>query len=586
MSSLSDSIDELRGNARQWKAFNSEGHCVVVAPPGSGKTKLLAIRAAQDLATVIEPPHGAACITLTNPAADELSRRMDALGARRASTVYVGTVHAFALNRIIVPFARPAGLITGALPAVASQSERTSLMKQSIDETFSRDEDTYAVRSTIERHRKLMASDEEWQLAGSKVRAAAELYKRKLEALQLIDFDGVIDLAVTLVEQHRFVRRTLTTRYPRIYVDEYQDLAPGLDRLVRALCFDYALDCQLFAVGDPDQAIYGWTGTRPELLDDLTSRSDVEVVRLNVNYRCREEIIRRSEKLLEVDRELIGSRVGGSVVAIKEANGLSAQVATAVNHIRRLREDSDTQLHCIAVLCATHNQCGTVAQGLRNAGIPATVRNADYPSTPATMLVESLAAWAVLGRETSGQRLGTLLARWRSLLGTLSSRANSRQLVSLLLECSENMEAKASAFVTQLMALGLKEATSTGSRTDDAEAIAQLVETYLNNANRGAALSDLARRSTGAGRVQIMTTAACKSLEFDVVVALGVDEGQIPSYLSRTSAEIAEERRKFYVAITRARDSVLITYSGFTVTKYGRKNFQGPSRFLKQTGLV
>jgi len=202
------------------------------------------------------------------------------------------------------------------------------------------------------------------------------------------------------------------------------------------------------------------------------------------------------------------------------------------------------------------------------------------------MLVESLAAWAVLGREGSGQRLGPLLARWRGLLGSLSDKANSRQLVSLLLAYGENMQAQASAFVTQLMSLSLEDATLAGSRTDDAEAIAQLVATYTSGANRGATLSDLARRSTGAGRVQVMTTAACKGLEFDAVVVLGADEGQIPSYLSKTPAAIAEERRKFYVAITRARDSGLITYSGFTVTKYGRENRQGPSRFLKQMDLA
>ena len=109
MSKLSESIAALRKNPKQWEAFQAHGHCVVLAAPGSGKTKLLTTRLASDLLTKIPRPHGAACITLTNPATDELRRRLQDLGVEHRSTLFVGTVHSFALRRIVLPFARIAG---------------------------------------------------------------------------------------------------------------------------------------------------------------------------------------------------------------------------------------------------------------------------------------------------------------------------------------------------------------------------------------------------------------------------------------------------------------------------------------------
>ena len=113
-----------------------------------------------------------------------------------------------------------------------------------------------------------------------RIRETAHRYEALLRSQGLIDFDDVVATAVQFVEQHQIIRRALTARYPRFYVDEYQDLAPGLDRLIQALCFDYAVNAELFAVGDPDQAVFGFTGSRPELLTELANRNGVTPVQL------------------------------------------------------------------------------------------------------------------------------------------------------------------------------------------------------------------------------------------------------------------------------------------------------------------
>ena len=124
MSALSESIADLKANPRQWKAFTTEGNCVVLAPPGSGKTKLLTTRMAHDLITSVPPPHGAACITLTNAAADELRRRVDRLGVPPRSTLFVGTVHAFALRQVLIPFAAMLGMPQHTTPQFISDSHK------------------------------------------------------------------------------------------------------------------------------------------------------------------------------------------------------------------------------------------------------------------------------------------------------------------------------------------------------------------------------------------------------------------------------------------------------------------------------
>src|SRR6185437_4301627 len=102
--------DALRENPGQWAAYNAEGHCVVLAGPGSGKTKTLTIKMARMLAEDVEEPRGIACITYNNECAKELEQRLDALGVEPGRRVFIGTVHSFSLTQILLPYAKAAGL--------------------------------------------------------------------------------------------------------------------------------------------------------------------------------------------------------------------------------------------------------------------------------------------------------------------------------------------------------------------------------------------------------------------------------------------------------------------------------------------
>lgn len=586
MSSLCRSVAELHDNPGQWKAFTTPGHCVVLAPPGSGKTKLLATRAAYDLANRIPRPQGTACITLTNPAADELRRRIAGLGADRRSTFFIGTVHSFALTRIVLPFAHPAGMGEIAGLKIASRAAKDKALGDSLDEVFphATRNDLRLARSTIERYRKLMATEDQWRLTGAGLRDAAGRYEARLRAQGLMDFDDVISCAVTLVEQRQFVRRALTARYPHLYVDEYQDLAPGLDRLVKALCFNYRFSSELFAVGDPDQAVFGWTGTRPELLAELAESPFVTPVHLEINYRCGTEIIARAQRLLDGRRIVSGERAGGTVEAHYEPAGFGAQAQAAAQLALEFGA-CGTPLHEIVVLCSTRDECTEAAAALRAAGVPAFVRGFEYEQTPVTLLIEALAAWAVLGREASGHRLGDLLRRWRDAMGDQWSMNASTELVGQLTACQKSGAEPASRFLASVLAAGLQAVIDTPGRSDEAAAIADMTRALTTGALASASLTDLAERARNANRVEVTTTSSGKGLEFDIVLLLGADEGKMPHFSSPGDPEkLDEDRRKFYVSLTRAREQVHIFYSGFD-DRYGRVRRNGPSRFLRMLDL-
>jgi DNA helicase II / ATP-dependent DNA helicase PcrA len=570
---------ELKTNPRQWDAFTTDGHCVVLAPPGSGKTKLLTTRLATDLATRIKRPHGAACITLTNAAADELERRLDRLGADRRSTVFVGTVHSFALTRIVLPFAAIGGLPELSNPKIASERQVKAALDEAISEYYREGERRY-VDSTVLKLRKMMDPDQ-YEVAGGHITEVTRRFEEILHAQGLIDFDDIVIRAVELVEGHASVRRALAARYPGLYIDEYQDLAPGLDRLVQALCFDYTASAELFAVGDPHQSIYGWTGSRPELLDDLGRRPGVTVVELDTNYRSGNEIIRMSSKALGEERAIRGLREGGVVRAHEVPEGFEAQAIAAAELINDYVEHG-TSIDEIAVLCHSNAECLDTADALRDAGVPVFVRdNEEYRLTSATLLIEGLAAWAVLPRGQSGHRLGALLRRWRTFV-----READIALVRNLVDARVRADEPAIEFLDALGELGLSRALATAARADDAIEVAKMRRSITTGKLAGLTIGGLAERARALGRVYVTTMSASKGLEFDVVVMLGIEQGKIPFFASK-GAELEEDRRKFYVSVTRARHAVHILYSGWFVWKTsGRVNRDGPSQFIRDLGLA
>lgn len=214
------------------------------------------------------------------------------------------------------------------------------------------------------------------------------------------------------------------------------------------------------------------------------------------------------------------------------------------------------------------------------------VRGSEYDRTPATQLVEGLAAWVALGREISGHRLRDLLYRWRDALGDQWSRQGEIKLVARLLESCDQAGAPAIQLIDDIDQLGFTEALETAKRGDDAASIGHMRAALTSGELRDHTITQLGERARNVDRIEITTMSSGKGLEFDLVMILGAEDGVIPYFSSlEGTKEMDEDRRKFYVSFTRAREAVDIFYSRFRVTSYGTKKPNPPSRFIRQLGI-
>jgi DNA helicase-2/ATP-dependent DNA helicase PcrA len=589
VNTLLESMEDLRRNERQWEAFNVASHCVVLAPPGSGKTKLLTTRMAYDLHTAVTAPHGVACVTLTNAAASELRQRLDHLGVARRPEVFVGTVHSFVVSRIIKPFAAAAGEPHLSSQGLATTQQCTANANRAVHEVFghnlhSRDLSRYREQLTVARQQ--LTTGEAWNAFPPGLQRAAEIYRTLMADRGLTDFLGLVADAVRLVEDHPALRSVLNASLPRLYVDEYQDLAPGLDRLVRHLCLDEQAEAVLFAVGDPDQAVFAFTGTRPELLLELREHPRVTPVELDQNYRSGQTLIDTAGRMRPGRPPVRGTRDGGRIQAVLCPGELDDQIDAAVRHVADLN-DAGVVLHEIAVVCPQNAHCVQVAGALRASGLPARTRETSYRTTRATRLVEECAAWAVGGQETSGTRLHDVLASWRELLGPGWRRSHDVRLTGHLLRHRDLRDRSLVEFIDGIRSCAPDDPCTPTSPTDDSNELARLRDAAQGGELADLTVSEFAERVRRRDRVHISTMTLSKGLEFDVVIVIGLDEEIVPFWASRNDpAQLAEDRRKFYVSITRARESLLLLYSGAVRKPWGDINRTGPSRFLAEIGAI
>ncbi|MFF0831600.1 UvrD-helicase domain-containing protein [Streptomyces sp. NPDC003344] len=588
MNALQSSIDDLKKNDRQWEAFTATGHVVVTAPPGSGKTKLLSTRIAYDLES-LAGPQGVAGITLTNAAAGELRRRVNQLGVSPRANLFLGTVHSFVLRRVLLPFAEVCGQSDLVKREVATRKQINRAFREAIDLVYEDWEDTRGVQTTVQRHRKMLADENEWMLAGGKIRAVASQYDRILAAQHLTDFDTLISSAVDIVQSHTFVRNILVAEYPRIYVDEYQDLAPGLDRIIRLLCLEGEKRSQLFAVGDHDQAIYGWTGTRPELLHELSAHPAVrQPVRLTTNYRCARKIIDHASLLLGIEG-VEGVSDGGQVQSVYCRAGARGQAERAADLAEQAIAEG-TPAHEVGIFCPTSHYSQVVVDVFRRRGIPVRDNASPYSSAPVALFVEKLAAWVVHGEWGAELSFSELIAEWRYFLrGELGDLSIELRLMQVVRDSKTPGNEPAFCFLERLLESGLNQVEQDPAMAEDASALAEMVEAFEGGGELADwRIADLADRGMRDGRVAVYTVASCKGLEFDVSMILGADEGMMPHFTSLyDDGKLAEDRRKFYVAVTRSRYKTCIFYSGFPEWASGKKGrMSGPSRFLREMGVI
>jgi DNA helicase-2/ATP-dependent DNA helicase PcrA len=543
---------------------------------------LLTTRVAYDLVSGhIPPPQGAAVITMTNEAAGELRRRLSRLGISRRPNVFIGTVHAFALAAIVSPFATIAGLDKIGEARLASETEKDRAFDEAFIEVLGADANPQFIKPTMERIRRLADYSGSGEV-GAEMISLARRYEEILLANQTFDFNDLMRFAVELVGQHEWLRRILISVYPHLYVDEYQDLPPTLDTLVKSLAFDQAVNATLFAVGDPDQAINGFMGTRPELLDDLAAMSSVTKIELDINYRCRQSIIDASLLALGEERDVHGASEGGELIVEPVADGEDGQRQLATELAQRALAEGVPPEE-ITVLAQGGDELKLIVECLREADIPVFARLDDqYRTTPVTLAIEALALYASTDPQPL-EALSGLLEEWRTVVTQALGHEEVAELVGLL--ASSSGAAPAVDFVNSLVGLGLQPLVDDPGSSYDGRELERMRDALASGGELGElTVEGLGERARAEGRVMASTIHGVKGLQFDVVVLCDCEEGRIPHWGSINSSDpalIAEDRRKFYVSITRARDRVHLVSASWRISRKGNQYSIDRSRFLE-----
>lgn len=578
-----EAAEELRSNTDQWRAYESQGNCVVLAGPGSGKTKVLTIKMARFVAEDVRRPAGIACVTYNNECVRELRKRLDRLGVEESDRVFVGTLHAFCLQYIIGPYARLAGEELPSRFRIASDIDVVRIVGDALTRLNIGAKPT-DMRTGLDKFRRLTIDrtiENGWEPGDRGLTDICIVYEATLQREALVDFDTMVLTALRLVENNDWVCRCLEAKFPILIIDEYQDLGLALHRLVDRLCL--RSEIRLFAVGDPDQSIYGFTGARPELLKSLAQHPEVEEVRLRLNYRSARTIIAAAKAALGEDREYAGHRDSRGAIEFYERNGgVEGQVSFLVEELLpallgRHRAGN------IVILHPSFYEGGIIEERLRTADheFVRLGRNAAYSRTPLTRLVEELARWCSGGWKAGDPRLSRLLARWTGLLELTDPRDrrhSHQKLVRFLFEHREP-EVSAGTWLADLESSAML-GDDLQQRLADAGQLDSFQE-LLEAAKPDGPLAqftvrNLAGQAGSVDHLNVLTLHSSKGTEYEVVVIVGADEGRVPSVRTKTAEAMAEQRRLFYVAVSRAKEEVHILYSP-PIDDYFQ---QGPSRFV------
>lgn len=581
---------ELRKNPGQWAAYESTGHCVVLAGPGSGKTKTLTVKLARMLAEDVRKASGIACITYSSECARELKRRLQQLGVEEYERrVFVGTVHSFALNNIVVPFAIAAGMKLPQPIRVATQTEQRKAFEDAVTQVLGESARASQFKIQIDAYRRTHLDRENptWNEYPDFASVITN-YEARLRRKGLIDFDDMMLLGLRLVESHDWIRRAVAAKFSILAVDEYQDLGVPLHRMVMNLCFGAGM--RLFAVGDADQSIYGFTGAKPELLRQLSERNDVTAVTLPFNYRSAAEIVAAGEAMLAEPRGYAAKKTAKGIVAFHYfENGLEEQVNAIIEELipASLRRANHRRLGDIAIIYTDYNDGNLVssvaaASGLEYVRID---NGAPIPSTPVIRWLQECAEWCAGGWRRSQPKLRGLIGTWLRLSSSLrrskDHRETQRSLVGFLFSHRDPNEPLRN-WLQHLERQLLRSAfTREGTLKDEQINVEKLLGlTEASGELEEATIATFSGKAGSPKHLNLITLHSAKGLEYDVVFLLGMDQGRLPSWSENTPEKVAEARRRFYVGLTRAKREVHLTYSGFNENKYGRRFDNGPSQFL------
>jgi DNA helicase-2/ATP-dependent DNA helicase PcrA len=568
---LKAAIGSLSQNPEQLLAVNVTDHCVVLAGPGSGKTKTLTTAMVRTLLEDVPEPRGVACITYNNECAFELEKRLSALGLERGTRAFIGTVHGFALSQIILPFARCVFPDWPSDISVISEADRKDVVAQAYASIGGvGDPQNRWKFAETKRKSEIDRSVPAWRDTNPELADFIEAYEGILKVRNQIDFDGMPLLAYQMVSRFPWISEALKAKYPVLFVDEYQDLGYALHELVLKLCFESGI--RLFAVGDIDQSIYGFAGAEPSLLEGLSARADVQTIRLRFNYRCGTDIIDASMAALGAERGYVGpDNAGKGAIRFHQVDGdENAQAKYVLESILPDLQSRGYKLGEIGVLYRWAKHSDNLVSIAEAQGVP--VVRADNKAlikrnSPVSRFVERCAQWVVGGWKTADPRFQRLCYDASSLVyGGTASDDEKRQMEHELITFLSPMDGAASThswlldFKRDILSPWFARRRTISEHWDNLDEMIGRTDP----AKKGGAdlkMAQFCGDSSGTGAINLSTFHSSKGREFRAVILLGMNNDVIPNWRSKNDPnKMNAERREFYVAVTRAEQELHVVF--------------------------
>jgi len=617
-------------DAQRVAATHIDGPLLILAGAGSGKTKTITTRLAYLIGEVGIDPLNTLTLTFTNKAASEMRNRALSMIEDAHTLPLLCTFHKFGLIFLKMYIDR----LNRANSFVIIDTDDKKRLIRTISKEMNIDLNTSFVASEISKYKNtLLTPDEVIEKAEleeyKKVALIYQEYQDRIEADNLIDFDDLLALPYKILEVDNDLRVAISNRYQYIMVDEYQDTNELQFRLLELLASEHNNLC---VVGDDDQSIYGWRGANIRNILEFSERfEDVQVVKLEINYRSTQEILDAANSLIEHNSRRLGkvlkSHIGkGEEVKLLHSKDESQETLKIAKEIKELLSRG-VDPNEIAVLYRINALSRSLEEGFNKERVPFKLvggirfyeraeikdiisyfRTLSNPNNDFSLLRIINKPKRGLGKTTidklkslaESQGLSIFETIKRCSLDELQEKLSKKSAITLkrFVEDIESLqqESKNLSQFIDIFEQKIKLRDYYGAMADGFDRVLNIDEFYgylRDSIEKNPDLSldeflnDISLQSEQdqleEDAINIMSIHASKGLEFEHLFVIGMEEEFFP--LLGDGCNMEEERRLAYVAITRAKKDLTLSYCDSRFYK-GRRKALKKSRFLGEAGLI
>ena len=631
---MQDLINGLNDKQKE-AVLATDGPCLVIAGAGSGKTKVLTHKIAYLMSEKNIKPWNILAITFTNKAANEMKERVEKLVGEAAKDMWIGTFHSICV-RILRKYIDRLGFDRSFL--IFDTSDQRTLVKECM-KTLKIDDKMFNDRSVIaeiSNGKNEMLEPKAYQTKYSGdyrkeiIGRIYELYQQRLKENNAIDFDDIINFTIKILTQNEDALEYYTNKFQYVLVDEYQDTNKAQFTLVTILASKYG---NITVVGDNDQGIYSFRGA--DITNILNFEKDfpgTKIVKLEQNYRCTGNILKAANAVIKhnenkYEKKLWTENEEGTLPEIHKADDEYDEGRYIVEQINHLKTEEYFKYSDFTILYRMNSQSRAIEEILRREGIPYKIvgglkfyeRKEIKDIISYLRLIYNFSDNISLKRiinepkrgigKTSIDNIAEIsektglsmfdIIKHADEYGLNRVKANAQEFIETIEYLRGNIDnLSISELIKETLnktgyvkALEQENTTEAESRIENLEEFLTVAiefeeeeaENTLADFLEGITLSsDIDSVEDTEDSVTLMTLHSAKGLEFPVVFLVGMEEGIFPGNKSiGEPKELEEERRLFYVGITRAKQYLYLTCSKKR-TIFGSTSYNAISRFVNE----